>query len=147
MKQTETIIVWIMRGLAATFAVVGLLFLFTPDGVLAFGDALGARLGTFAPAPPTGAKLWLSLGVSYMALVTALATLASRNPRANRQLMLLLALGKASSALTSLAFFLSDSPVFIYLLNFIVDGSLVLLVLGCWRRVGKDEGGRMKDER
>lgn len=139
MKRAEMMIVWIMRGLAALFAVVGVLFLFAPDGVLAFGDALGARLGAFAPAPPTGAKLWLSLGVSYMALVTALAYLASLNPRGNRRLMLLLALGKASSALTSLAFFSTDSPVFIYLLNFAVDGSLVLLVLGCWWRVRKDE--------
>lgn len=142
MRRSETMIVWIMRGLAASFAVVGLLFLFAPDGALAFGEALGARLGAFAPAPPMGAKLWLSLGVSYMVLVTALAYLASLDPRGNRRLMLLLALGKASSSLTSLAFFLTDSPVFIYLLNFTVDGSLVLLVLGCWWRVGKDEDGR-----
>ncbi|MBI4672081.1 MAG: hypothetical protein HY741_10505 [Chloroflexi bacterium] len=134
MTRTEMMIVWIMRGLAVSFAVVGLLFLLAPNAVLAFGDALGARVGTFAPAPPTGAKLWLSLGVSYMVLVTALAFLASRNTRAKLGLMflLLLALGKASSSLTSLAFFLTDSPVLIYLLNFMVDGALVVLVLGCW---------------
>jgi len=139
MRDKSTWVVWIMRVLAASFAIVGLLFLFAPDGVLAFGDALGARLGAFAPAPPTGAKLWLSLGVSYMVLVTALAYLASRDVRANRGLMLLLAFGKASSSLTSLAFFLSDSPVFIYLLNSAVDGLLALLVLGCWWWIGKDE--------
>jgi hypothetical protein len=132
MKRTETLIVWVMRGLAASFAIVGLVFLLAPDATLALGDALGARLGTFTPTPPTGAKLWLSLGVSYMVLVTALAYLASRNPGGNRGLMLILALGKASSSLTSLAFFLLDSQAFIYLLNFIVDGSLVLLVAGCW---------------
>ena len=129
-----------MRGLAASFAVVGLIFLFAPDGTLAFGDAVGARLGTFAPAPATGARLWLSLSVAYMALITALAYLASRDVVANRGLMLILALGKASSSLTSLAFFLTDSPVFIYLLNFVVDGSLALLVLGCWRQVRKKKG-------
>ena len=130
MKDKSASVVWIMRGLAASFAVVGLLFLFAPDGVLAFGEAAGARWGAFASAPPTGAKLWLSLGVSYMVLVTALAYLASLDPHGNRGLMLLLALGKASSSLTSLAFFLTDSPVFIYLLNFAVDGGIVLLVAG-----------------
>lgn len=142
MKDKSALVEWFMRALAATFAVVGLLFLFAPDGVLAFGDALGARLGAFAPAPPTGAKLWLSLGVSYMAIITALAYLTSRNPRANRGLMLLLSFGKAWSSWTSLAFFLADSPVFIYLLNFIVDGSLALLALGCWWWVGKEENGQ-----
>lgn len=142
MKQMESRIVWIMRALAVSFAAVGLLFLFAPEGALAFGDSLGARLGTFAPAPPTGAKLWLSLGVSYMALVTALAYLASLDPSRNRGLMLILALGKASSSLTSLMFFLVDSPVFIYLLNFAVDASLALLVLGCWWQVKKDADGR-----
>jgi len=146
MKQSETIIVWIMRALAVSFAVVGLLFLFAPDAVLAFGDALGARMGTFAPAPPTGAKLWLSLGVAYMVLVIALALLASLDPRQNRTMMLLLALGKATSSLTSLWFFLTDAPVFIYLLNFIVDGSLTILVLGCWWWVGRErERGRGED--
>lgn len=138
MKQAEKIIAWIMRALAVSFAVVGLLFLFAPDAVLAFGDALGARVGTFAPAPPTGAKLWLSLGVAYMALVTALAFLASRGPRKNRVMMLLLALGKATSSLTSLWFFLTDAAVFIYLLNFIVDGLLTALALGCWWVAGKE---------
>ncbi|MFQ5409331.1 MAG: hypothetical protein ACE5FI_13040 [Anaerolineales bacterium] len=129
----EQLMVWTLRGLAASFAVVGLLFLFAPDGTLAFGDALGARLGTFAPAPPTGAKLWLSLAVSYMALVTALAYLAARDVRANAGLLRILALGKAASSLTSLVFFLSEARVFIYLLNFVVDGGIALLVLGCWR--------------
>ncbi|OQY98955.1 MAG: hypothetical protein B6D41_01920 [Chloroflexi bacterium UTCFX4] len=138
MKQSEKIIVWIMRALTVSFAAVGLLFLFAPDATLAFGDALGARVGTFAPAPPTGAKLWLSLGVAYMALVTALAFLASRDPRKNRVMMLLLALGKATSSLTSLWFFLTDAAVFIYLLNFIVDGLLTALALGCWWVAGKE---------
>lgn len=140
MKRMESRIMWIMRALAASFAVVGLLFLFAPEGVLAFGDSLGARLGTFAPAPPTGAKLWLSLGFAYMVLVTVLAYMASRDVVARRELMLVLLLGKAASSLTSLAFFLTDERVFIYLLNFAVDGGIVLLIAGLLFLLRRERG-------
>ncbi len=139
MKDKIAIIAWIMRLLAATFAVVGLIFLFAPDAVLAFGNAVGAQIGAFAPAPPTGARLWLSLAVAYMALVAALAWLAARDVRAKRELILLLALGKATSSLTSLFFFLSAAPVFIYLLNFVLDGLLTLLALICWQQAGETQ--------
>lgn len=134
----EQVAVWTLRALAASFAVVGLLFLFAPDVVLTFGNSVGMRFGKFVPAPPTGAKLWLCLGVSYMALVTALAYLASRDVRANRTLMHILALGKAVSSLTSLAFFLTEARVFVYLLNFVVDGGIVFLIIGLLLILGPD---------
>jgi hypothetical protein len=49
-----------------------------------------------------------------------------------RPLLLVLALGKAASSLAAGAYFFFESDVFAYLLNFIVDGGLVYVALGCW---------------
>ena len=42
------------------------------------------------------------------------------------------ACGKAASSLATGAFFAFHSNVFIYLLNFIVDGSLVVTMIALW---------------
>ena len=52
-------------------------------------------------------------------------------------LLLLLAVGKVSSSLSALGFYLFDQHVFIYLLNFLVDGSLVLVALWLWSLIGR----------
>ena len=49
----------------------------------------------------------------------------------------MLAAGKAASSLTSLAFYVFEEDVFAYLLNFLVDGSLVLVALWLWSLVGR----------
>ncbi len=125
-------LVLIFRALTAAFAGVGALFFLAPDGTIAFLNSAGSLLGVFTPAPQSGFRLWLSLGVSYMAVVTALAWTIQKAPRRNAHLMPILALGKACSSLTSLWFFLAASPAFAYLLNFLVDGSITFLVLACW---------------
>ena len=51
----------------------------------------------------------------------------------------MLAAGKTASSLGSLAFFLIDEHVFIYLLNFLVNGSLALLALWLWSLSGRVE--------
>ena len=54
-----------------------------------------------------------------------------------RPLLLVLAAGKTASSLGSLAFYLFDQDVFIYLLNFLVDGFLALVALWLWALVAK----------
>ena len=54
-----------------------------------------------------------------------------------RPLLLVLAAGKTASSLGSLAFFLIQDQVFIYLLNFLVDGFLALLALYLWMLAGR----------
>ena len=51
--------------------------------------------------------------------------------------MLLLAAGKTASSLASLGFYIFEEDVFAYLLNFLVDGSLVLVALWLWSLVGR----------
>ncbi len=79
----------------------------------------------FAEAPPSDQKLWLGLAFAYMVVITGIALLVQSDVARFRPLLLLLAAGKAASSLAAGAFFLFDDDVFAYLLNFVVDGSLV----------------------
>src|SRR5919107_827277 len=115
-----------LRILAGTFAVVGLLFIVAPDGTLSvlddFGDWL--PLGEFTSAPDTAEQLWLALGFAYMTVIAGLCLLASTDIVRYRPLLPVLAAGKAASSLAALGFYLFDTDVFAYLLNFVVDGFL-----------------------
>lgn len=122
----------VMLALAATFAVVGVLFIATPGGVAARLDDVGGWFGGFTPAPATGMRLWLSLGFAYMMVITVLALLVAADVARHRHVLLALAVGKAASSLAAGAYFLFDAHVFAYLANFVVDGGLVVIALWCW---------------
>ncbi len=113
--------------LAASFAIVGLLFLLLPDGVLTFFNRLSEPL-RMPPAPLTGTAFFLVLASGYMYLVALLAWLMFRHPE-NRIFSRLLVQGKLATSLVSLGFFLVHRPFLIYLANFAVDG---LIALGVW---------------
>jgi hypothetical protein len=121
-----------MRGLAITFAVVGILFIANPDGVIGRLDQVGDWLGDFPSGPPTEEKFWLALGFAYMVVITGLALVISLDPRRYRPMLLVLAAGKTASSLAAGGFYLFDREVFIYLANFAVDASLALIALGCY---------------
>ena len=128
-----------MRALAVTFAVVGVLFIATPDGVIGTLDDVGNWLGSFPDGPPTEEKFWLALGFAYMTVITGLAWVISLDVRRYRPMLLVLAAGKTASSLAAGAFFVFDREVFIYLANFVVDASLVGVAVGCWAILGKAE--------
>jgi len=52
-------------------------------------------------------------------------------------MLLVLAAGKAASSLAALGFYLFDSDVFAYLLNFLVDGLLVAVALFLYSLAGR----------
>jgi len=133
----ERFVVVSLRLLALTFAVVGILFIAVPSGVLDTISDLGEWFGNETRAPHTEEKLWLALGFAYMTVITAICLLAQTDVVRYRPLLLVLAVGKAASSLASLGFFVFDQQVFIYLLNFLVDGSLVLVALGLWALAGR----------
>lgn len=126
----------IHRSLSWTFAVVGLTFLLAPNGTVRFINAAGAIFRIFPPAPESELRFWLSLGFAYMVLVTVLAARIGADPHRQRPLMPILAAGKFASSFTCLLFFVFSRPTFLYLLNFLVDGSIVLIVLGCYVWLG-----------
>jgi hypothetical protein len=133
----ERIVVLTMRFLAASFAVVGILFIATPDGVIERVDEIGDWFGDFSKGADTDQRFWLGLGFAYMTVITGIALLVSLDVVRFRPLLLVLAAGKAASSLTTGAFFVFDDDVFIYLLNFLVDGSLVGTSLLCWWLAGR----------
>jgi len=136
----ELIVKVTMRLLAVSFAVVGILFIATPDGVIDTLDDLGDRLGEFASGPASDQRLWVALAFAYMTVITGLAIVISLDVVRYRPLLLVLAAGKAASSLAAGAYFVFDEDVFAYLLNFIVDGGLVVVALACWVLAGRVEG-------
>ena len=138
-EGAERFVVLSLRLLAATFAIVGLLFIVAPDGTLSALDDLGdwLPLGQFSAAPDTAQQLWLALGFAYMTVITGICLLASTDVVRYRPLLLVLAAGKAASSLTALGFYLFDTDVFAYLLNFLVDGFLVGVALLLWSLAGR----------
>jgi hypothetical protein len=137
--SAERTVVLVMRQLAVTFAVVGILFIAFPDGVIDVIDDVGDWFGSFSPGPDTDEKFWLGLGFAYMVVIAGIAFVVSLDVARYRPLLLVLAAGKAASSLTTGAFFAFDDDVFIYLLNFLVDGSLVAISLWCWALAGRVE--------
>jgi hypothetical protein len=126
-----------LRLLAATFAVVGLLFIAVPNGTLDVLSDVGDWLGGFTRAPHGDEQLWLALGFAYMVVITGLCLVAQADVVRYRALLLVLAAGKTASSLGSLGFFLFDQEVFAYLLNFLVDGFLAVLSLWLWSIAGR----------
>jgi nitric oxide reductase large subunit len=125
----ERFVVLNLRLLAVTFAVVGILFVAVPSGVLDVISDVGEWFGNDTRAPHTTEYFWLALGFAYMVVITGICVLAQTDVVRYRPLLLVLAAGKTASSLGTLAFFLIQEPVFICLLNFLVDGFLALLSL------------------
>jgi hypothetical protein len=111
--------------MAATFAVVGLLFLFWPDSAIGFFNRLSGRLG-LPEALLQGAGFYLILASAYMYIVTLLALSMYRFPE-NDIYPSLLAHAKLASSLLSIYLFVAHRQYLIYLANFIVDG-----FIGTW---------------
>ena len=135
--RAEAFVVLSLRLLAASFAVVGILFIAVPSGVLDTISDLGDAIGSFPRAPHAEEQLWLALAFAYMVVITGICLIAQADVVRYRPLLLVLAAGKTASSLGSLAFFAFDQDVFIYLLNFLVDGFLALLALWLWSLCGR----------
>ncbi len=135
--KAEAFVVLSLRLLAVSFAVVGILFIAVPSGVLDTISDLGDSLGGFTRAPHGQEQLWLALAFAYMVVITGICLVAQADVVRYRPLLLVLAAGKTASSLGSLGFYLFDQHVFIYLLNFLVDGFLALLALWLWSLAGR----------
>jgi hypothetical protein len=135
--RAEKFVVFNLRLLAASFATVGLLFIIFQNGVLDVISDLGDEIGSFTRAPHTDEQFWLALGFAYMVMITGVCVLAQFDVVRYRALLLVLAAGKTASSLATLGFYLFDSDVFIYLLNFFVDGFLALSALWLWSLAGR----------
>lgn len=136
-ERAERFVVLNLRLLAASFAVVGILFIAVPNGVLDVISDLGDAIGSFPRAPHTVEKFWLALAFAYMVVITGICLVAQSDVRRHRPMLLVLVAGKTASSLAALGFFVFDDNVFIYLLNFIVDGFLAISALWLWSLIGR----------
>ena len=98
-ERAESFVVLGLRLLALSFAVVGILFIAVPNGVLDTISDLGDEIGDFSRAPHGTEQLWLALGFSYMVVITGICLLAQADVVRYRPLLLLLAAGKTASSL------------------------------------------------
>jgi hypothetical protein len=135
--KAEKFVVLNLRLLAASFAVVGLCFIVFQNGVLDVISDLGDDIGGFTRAPHTDEQFWLALAFAYMVVITAICLVVQADVVRYRPFLLVLAAGKTASSLAALGFYLFDSDVFIYLLNFLVDGFLALSALWLWSLAGR----------
>ncbi len=135
--KAEAFVVLGLRLMAAGFALVGILFIAVPNGVLDTISDLGDSLGSFTEAPHGEEQLWLALAFAYMVVIAGICLVAQADVVRYRPFLLVLAAGKAASSLASLGFYLFDQDVFIYLLNFLVDGFLALAALWLWSLAGR----------
>jgi hypothetical protein len=133
----ERVVVLGLRLLAAGFAIVGILFIAVPNGVLDVVSDLGEEIGGFTRAPHGTEQLWLALGFAYMLVITCICLVAQADVVRYRALLLVLAAGKTASSLAALGFYLFDRDVFAYLLNFLLDGFLALAALWLWSLAGR----------
>src|SRR3979411_2103040 len=99
--RAEALVKLTMRGLALSFAVVGILFIATPDGVLHRIDQLGDALGSFSHAPRTVDGLSLAPPCPSRPGIAGLASAVSLDPVRYRPMLLVLAAGKAASSLAA----------------------------------------------
>jgi hypothetical protein len=136
-ERAERFVVLNLRLLALTFAAVGVLFIAAPDGTLGVISDLGDEIGSFTRAPETTEQFWLALGFAYMVVIAGICAVVQADVVRYRPLLLVLATGKTASSLGALGFYLFDQDVFIYLLNFLVDGFLALLALWLWSLAGR----------
>jgi hypothetical protein len=138
-ERAERFVILYLRLLALTFAVVGILFIVAPDGVLGALDDVGdwLPLGSFTDAPETTQQLWLALGFAYMVVITGICLVVQADVVRYRPLLLVLAAGKTASSLAALGFYLFDKDVFAYLANFLVDGFLAMAALWLWSLAGR----------
>jgi hypothetical protein len=135
--RAEKFVILNLRLLAASFAVVGLLFIIFQNGLLDVISDLGDDIGGFTRAPHTTEQFWLALAFAYMVVIAGICVVVQADVVRYRPLLLVLAAGKAASSLGALGFYLFDQDVFIYLLNFLVDGFLALAALWLWSLAGR----------
>ncbi len=120
-------------ALAIAFAAVGFMFGAIPDEVITFFNKMSMTL-SFRPCPSDGCKFYLILAVAYMYIVTVLAVMMYRFP-ANKYFPILLINAKLASSFMSFVFFMVHSRYLVYLINFIVDGFIGVLVLVLYLKI------------
>lgn len=127
-RQERFIILW-LRFLLVLFLLFGALFVFIPDRLFQYVNAIGLAFFHFKSAPPPyGAReFWWILALGYKGVLAHACFEAQKNWLLSHHFVPIVILGKGISAvgLTLLAF--SFHANFFYIVGAGLDGILVLL--------------------
>lgn len=124
-EVTQYVIV--MRILGVLFAISGGVFLLLPNFVIDLINIGPNHLGLFEPLPPGADAFWLVLGVSMMVMLAILCIAASYSPEIKVLAWTVMA-AKLCSSTNYLLFFAFSKHYFGYLVGFITDFPLFLVV-------------------
>ncbi|MCL4557172.1 MAG: hypothetical protein M1491_00790 [Deltaproteobacteria bacterium] len=119
----------LMIALFWTFLIVGALFYIVPNNIIDLFNTVSGKIGYFQATPQSMEKFYIDLAVAYMACVTTIAYLIQKDVKRNLNLTPVLIVGKATSSLISLVSFMAYQRSLLYFSNFVVDGSIVIIVL------------------
>ena len=115
-----------------TFGLGAVAFLLFPTVVIQVLNASGRPFG-MTELDARQHEFWAVLAVGYMVLVTAFCYEAQRQALVAELPVRFLLLGKLTSSLVSLLYFVVAVHAFAFLANFFVDGGIVLITWGFYR--------------
>jgi len=121
---------------AILFFISGLVFLFVPNLVIQSINELSNFQTFFTKIEISQHRFWVVLTFSMMMMVTYAAYMAYAYPNNKAYKQVLLLSKFVSSALFFVLLFV-EQPAFAYLLGFLVDGSIFLSLILCYRCEGK----------
>ncbi len=121
------------------FLIVGSMFYIVPNHVIIMFNMVSGKIGHFQATPLSMERFYIDLAVAYMACVTAIAYLIIKDVQKNLNLTPVLLTGKAVSSLTSLISFIMYQNSLLLISNFIIDGSIVFIVLAFYIPVKKEQ--------
>ena len=123
-----------MRVWAPIFAAGGLGFYLLPGPITASMN-VGARGVGLEEAPVDADNLWVVLAAAYMALITAISRDAATtsDPERRHSLARYLLVGKVSSSLGALGYFVFRRRGYAFLANFLLDGGIAAVTYALLR--------------
>ncbi len=122
-------LVFFLRVMGVIYALLAFLFFFFPSEFFYLVNVGPKVFKITETIPDSSEKFWLVQGTSMLAMLSALSFLGAESPKTRGYLLVHL-LSKTVSSVGFLYLFLNDHRYFAYLVGFIPD-SLLGLVL-CW---------------
>ena len=126
----------LMQLWGALFALAGVVFAgFATETVYWLNAAGRAIFGwSYQPLSLPSESFWQVLAVSMMAVITVAAIKAARDIRQNIDYVKIIIIAKLTSSIGFAVCYFKAGPFFPYVAGFVIDFSIFLLTLWCYKR-------------
>ncbi len=126
----------LMQLWGALFAFAGIVFAGFASETVYWLNAAGRAIFGWSHPPLSlpSENFWQVLAVSMMAVITVAAIKAARDIRQNIDYVKLIIISKFVSSLGFAVCFFTDGAFFAYLAGFVIDFSIFILTLWCYKR-------------